>query len=123
MAAELRHIIFSRQEVIEAVLQYMLRTGERTPQGVVTGMTVNSKAIIGIVLEITEDVSNKVHTLNVAGDKLTAALILFCKTTRIPLPYKGQKKLQMFGNNLSMIVSKNIPVENIKAAQELLLDA
>jgi hypothetical protein len=123
MAAELRHIIFSKQEVIEAVQQYMHRSGERLPAGVVTRITVKSGEEIGILFQITEDVNDKVHTFYVDGDKLTASLILYCKTSRIPLPYKSDKQLQMVGSNISMLVSKNIPIGNIKTARELLLDA
>ena len=123
MAAELRHIIFSKQEVVEAVQSYMRRSGERMPPGVVTRITVKSGEEIGILFQVTEDVSDKIHTFYVDGDKLTAALILHCKTNRIPLPYKAQKSLQMVGSNISMLVSKNIPMENVKTAREILLDA
>ena len=123
MAAELRHIIFSKQEVIEAVQEYMRRSGERMPPGVVTRITVKSGEEIGILFQVTEDVSNRVHTFYVDGDKLTSALILHCKNIRIPLPYKAQKRLQMVGSNISMLVSKNIPLENVQMAKELLFDA
>jgi hypothetical protein len=123
MAAELRHIIFSKQEVIEAVQGYMRRSGERIPHGVVTRITVKTDEQIGILFQVTEDVNDKVHNYYVDQDKLAASLILYCKTNRIPLPYKSEKKLQMFGSNVSMLVAKNIPVDNIDTARELLLDA
>ena len=123
MAAELRHVIFSKQEVIEAVQVYLRRSGERMPPGVVTRVTIKSGDEIGILFQITEDASNRVHTFYVDGDKLTSALILHCKNIRIPLPFKAQKRLEMVGSNVSILISKNIPLENIRAAKELLFDA
>jgi hypothetical protein len=123
MAAELRHIIFSKQEVIEAVQHYMRRTGERLPIGVVSRVTVQTDDQIGILFQIIEDGTEKTHTFYVDGHKLQSALILFCKTCRIPLPHRSDKQLQMVGTNIAMLVSKNIPVGNIGTARELLLDA
>lgn len=118
MPTELRHLLFRPAEVIEAVCAYQRRVGEAMPEGPVLYSTLEPDDDDGGVrLCITiataagrpgkgrKSRAPSREEVIVGDHALAAALILYCRDLRIPLPARAEKSLQLFGDQLGLIVS------------------
>ncbi len=100
MTAELRYIFFSCAEFTRALRDLAARCKEDVP-------TMDIVAVKGI-----DDKTGEV-TLGYSGEsiatlpreKAAAALILFCRTRKIPLPAEGQKSLTVSQGRIVLVVS------------------
>jgi hypothetical protein len=116
MPAEIRHIVFKPPEVVEALGIYYRRVGRAVPPGVVTNcgpdrMSATSPARFRMTIDDDPSVTSsglppnglsKPQTLVVEGADLAAALILFCRKKKIPLPANATKSLEVYGGQLCL---------------------
>lgn len=119
MPAELRHLLFPPTEVVNAVREYHRRFGTPLPAGSVVecgpeGAGAQEGAVrFRIVLasppakgaapgRSVEDVRRE---MVIESHVLVAALILYCRDQRIPLPATATKSLQRFGNQVCLIAT------------------
>ena len=122
MPIEIRHMIFSAGEVVDAAALFSQQRGKPMPSGTVTAAapmdTADGDAIgFRILLELDRpegrDRDIRSRTFDYVGSDLAAVLILYCKRRNIPLPMKGAKSLQRFGSKIGLVVSMNNTGEEV----------
>ena len=108
MPSEIRHIIFQEAEVGRALRTYRERTGTVVKAAEAATYT-NERIGAGEELRFSMTVGSgpNSQTLSAAGSELAAALILYCRGQRIPLPAGASKSLQRFGSQLCLVVTTN----------------
>lgn len=93
MTVEIRYIAFTPNEVVRAVADYRRRRGKPLPVGPVTGLDVYASPAIEVSLKIAHPERGDERTVAVRAEQLAAALVLYCISSRIPVPARAQKTL------------------------------
>ena len=108
MPSEIRHILFQDAEVAKAVRTYRERTGTVVIAADSASYTIDRTGPGEEVrFSLTVGSGGQTQTLSASGSELAAALILFCRSQRIPLPAGASKSLQRFGGQLCLVVTSN----------------
>jgi hypothetical protein len=119
MPTELRHLLFQPAEVLDAVREYHRRFSTPLPAGRVMQCGLDeAEAAAGrtcfrIVLATpstkvaapgkpAEDTRREIV---IEGHVLAAALILYCRDRRIPLPVAASKQLRHFGDQVCLVTT------------------
>ncbi len=120
MPSEIRYILFQRPEVVEAIGTYFRKVGRAVPPGVITDCGpercgAGSPARFSITIEDEAgqpddamrlpDFPRKLR-LTVDGADLAAALILYCRAQKIPLPASATKSLEVYRGQLCLAFCK-----------------
>ncbi|MBV8651330.1 MAG: hypothetical protein JO255_07670 [Alphaproteobacteria bacterium] len=116
MPAEIRHLIFSNPEVTSAIRNYCLRSGQLIPDDVTTRLEVGAENKPIVTISVEAGKHRRPVDLQVAGEKLLAALILFCHGKRIPLPVRGAKELCVLHGKLTVVIQLPMPHMLAKAS-------
>ncbi len=103
MPSEKREIIFRNDKVLAAIRQLHQRANQAFPDGTVENITVRAEGGGHFDCDV---VSNKGfrERVIVGGEKLAAALILFCISRRIAIPAAAQKRLSVIDGQLALSV-------------------
>ena len=117
MPSELRHILFRPSEVVQAIREYQVRMQQPLPHGYVVDCgpeTDESSGALRFRMKIACDEdkpSSEPRTVRkelvIQGPTLAAALILFCRDRKIPLPASADKSLQRFGEQIGLVTTYN----------------
>jgi hypothetical protein len=106
MPTELRHIVFTPNEVLRSITQYRHRRREPLPSGTITNLKIEEKPDVHVVLFITGDGSKTADEHVFQGAELAAALVMFCIERKIPLPAaRAKKTLRVFDKQLGLEVA------------------
>lgn len=106
MPVEIRHILFTEQEVVSALADFHRRAKEPLPAGTIARFSVLAEPSVRVEMDIDRDgEGQRRRNVVVEKEKLAAALILFCKMKRIPLPASSFKVLRVINKQLTLVVS------------------
>lgn len=105
MPIEVRYVMFTQTEVVKAILEFKKRRGEAMPQGSIVKFGMEGTSEPSFIIEIKGD-DGIVQTVSVDNKPLTAALVMFCINTKIPLPAKASKTLKVNGQKLALVVEE-----------------
>ncbi|TPG45728.1 hypothetical protein EAH89_25985 [Roseomonas nepalensis] len=115
MPTELRHIIFSAAEVVEAIILHNRARGVSMPGGSIKeagladtppGAPLSFRIVFSLAgLPGAELRASNEVTVDLADSELAAALIGYCRSRGIPMPVKGSKSLERFGSQIGLIVT------------------
>jgi hypothetical protein len=118
MPSEIRHILFQPPEVVAALGAYFRRVGRAVPPGVIIQcgpeqMNKDAPARFRMTIEDERPLANPVRPsgdaaqcITVDGADLAAALILYCRSHKIPLPANASKSLEILGGQLCLAFTK-----------------
>jgi hypothetical protein len=109
MPAEIRHLIFSDPEVTAAIRNYCQKSGQLIPDHVTTRLEIGAENRPMVIISMNAGKHRRQADLHVAGEKLLAALILFCHGKKIPLPVRGAKDLCVLKGRLTVVVQLPMP--------------
>jgi hypothetical protein len=106
---EIRHVLFTHAEALEALLEHCRRSRRPLPNGQVTGTKFGETAPDGPLrfeVKVANDANPSVPRIYaLEGLELLGALISYCKGRGIPLPMKADKKLQAFGQKVGLVLT------------------
>ena len=105
MSNELRKIIFTEEEVQAAMVNHCLRNKEDLPQRRIEKVEITDDPEHIVTFHYPPNEGEKTKTVTFDRDKVGAALILYCKNEKIPLPYDGVKILKSEKPNLAMMIN------------------
>jgi hypothetical protein len=110
MPTELRHLLFRTAEIVQAIKEYHRRLGQVLPAGPVLscGAEYDGEGRgVQFCITIAPDPADAKKPAKpgmadrqdvvIEGPTFAAALILYCRDRRIPLPANADKSLQLFG--------------------------
>ena len=107
MPTEMRHIVFTPNEVLRSITQYRHRRREPLPAGTISNLKIEERPDVHVVLYITGDAQGKkAEEVVFQGAELAAALVMFCIERKIPLPAaRAKKTLRVFDKQLGLEVA------------------
>jgi hypothetical protein len=111
---EIRHIIFSSEELFVALKDYRKRRREPLPTGSVVKFTLEQVPALSVAVRIAPDTGEPERVFVANRDELATALIMYCIDNKIPMPVKSTKFLQIFGGSLGLVITKNLSTEQIE---------
>ncbi len=104
MPSEFRRIMFTNNELIEAIHDYNGISPDKLPPGVILTCTPVSEAGVAVRLEMVDQRSDETHVVELSPEVLGAALLRYCMKHRIPMPKAATKSIQMHGDEISLNV-------------------
>lgn len=84
------------------------------PDDATTRLDIGDKNQPIVTISVEAGRTRRQSALEIAGEKLLAALILFCHSKKIPLPARGAKALCVLNGRLAVLVQ--LPLPNMPAA-------
>ncbi|MCG8506676.1 MAG: hypothetical protein MI755_18870 [Sphingomonadales bacterium] len=107
MVSETRSLLFTSQELIEALGAVMQQRGEGIPDVVVPEVFIDGdeSGELSVRLAYGEDPDS---ILSFTNKELGAALVLFCMRNGIPLPYDKEKSVECRGDNVALIIRSEV---------------
>ena len=103
MASETRRLVFSREELISATLDYCRHDGIAVPDAEIEQIELGPGAQPTLVLFFHVGQPMDLDRVALSADQLAAALARFCKRNDIPLPLHPEKKLRCEDGYLTML--------------------
>lgn len=125
MPTEIRHVIFSDAEIVEASVDYLQHTGRQLPPGTVDGFTMNEDIAGGddstlwLAIKFVHDKDGVSEKFPFMRKELFEALIGFCQKRGIPLPAGAEKVLQLIKDKIVLIMSMNLDLEKRKMMDDI----
>ncbi len=102
MPSEFRRIMFTNNELIEAIHDYNMISPDKLPPGVILTCTPVSETEVAVRLEMVDQRSDETHVVELSPAMLGAALLRYCMKHRIPMPKAATKSIQMHGDEISL---------------------
>ena len=107
---ELRCLVFSDREVVNAVFERRRKRAEAVPAGIVTGVTFHqssvSRAGMEAVIHVTDDYGDD-RVLTVDETEVAAALVHHCMNRKIPLPVVSDKCVHVINGTATLMITMN----------------
>ncbi len=104
MPSEFRRIMFTNNELIEAIHDYNEISQYKLPPGIILTCTPVAEAEVAVRLELVDQRSDGTHVVELSPEVLGAALLRYCMKHRIPMPKAATKSIQIHGNEISLNV-------------------
>ncbi len=117
MPSEMRYIQFSPAEVVQAVREFLRRRGQAFPPGTVTscGPMGDTEEIAQFRMVVTGIKQPQIgrapvreperNEVVIQGETLKAALVLFCRDLKIPLPAAVPKSLRYVDPQVCLLMT------------------
>lgn len=116
MPVELRHLIFTSSEIVEAISVFRRARGQTLPSGQVTfaqavgGLSdkpLHFRLVIQPDVAARNDAFDAEYKLELTSAELAAVLIIYCKSRSIPIPAGSTKALQNFSGEIALTIASN----------------
>ncbi len=113
MPEELRKILFPKDELQAAVVDYCLRSKIPLPDKNIDELEVRADPEAMVVLKYADAGPEETGEVELSRDQVAAALIRYCSSIKVPLPRSAQKVLQPGDDGISLLINidwgKNTP--------------
>jgi hypothetical protein len=109
MPKEIHYFLFSNEELHVALTQFQRARSETLPAGGIPALKLESgPGGLSARLTITAtDESASRRTFEFNEQQLLGAVTLFCKSQRIPLAVRAEKRLEVVGDRLALLATVN----------------
>jgi len=102
MPTELRRIVFTHEELRLALDNYMMRKGTPLPPGLIIGVKMSGTDGSSIAVAVRGSWDGVSNSVEIPARHVGAALIRYCKISKIPLPKSAGKSLTTSGDYLAL---------------------
>lgn len=109
MPAELRKLVFSETELRAALVNFALRNDMHVPAANIDNVDIDDEKELTITLNFTTDDPSSNKNLVFNKEKVTAAIILYCRNNSIPLPRVARKVVAKDGDTVTMMINLHWP--------------
>ena len=103
MVAEVRYLAFSPKDTVSAVSQYLRQVRRPLPHGHVVEFEAE-RSPPSLHLVIRPDGEERNHAIRLSSEALAAAMVLYCRYRKVPLPAKAAKVLSVSGDRFVLMV-------------------
>tara|TARA_A100001037_G_scaffold131808_1_gene119618 strand:- start:32 stop:454 length:423 start_codon:yes stop_codon:yes gene_type:complete len=104
MPTEIRRLVFSNYELVDALRAYSESSNEKIPDGKVKTCTVVDDRKTAVTLEIENRFNQGIYQVNLRHEFVGAALLGFCFDNSIPVLRDSEKSLQVSGDNIALTI-------------------
>ncbi len=123
MPSELRYIIFTETEIKAAALGYLSSKAILLPGTKSSKANLEAVSASSLIISFVRDEFGKRERRVMTSHEVIEALILWCRSKAIALPFRAHKDLIKIGPVLCMRIALNVPEKNVGTVQNLLLNA
>ena len=102
MPSEVRIIVFTAEDVLEAIEGFDATAEKRLFRGKAIDCHVRKHPKVHAILEVERAGGEEIDTVDLNSSQLAAALISFCRERRIPLPRNARKELDVIDDQLAL---------------------
>ncbi len=106
MPTETRTLVFSPDEVAEALAEFKDAGNGKMPAGDIIFCRVG-EGTMDVTIKVMVPGSRDVLTAAVGAEDVGAALVAYCLSRSVPLPLKSTRSLEVQGNNVALRLSLN----------------
>jgi len=110
MASELRRIIFTHTELRSALDDYFAGRQTPLPLGVIMNVQLEGAGQGVVLVSMAGATDNDQSMITLAPEQVAAALLKFCRTSRIPVPKNASKSLSISGDTLALDIRSGEPL-------------
>lgn len=108
---ELRCLVFTDQEVVNAVVDRRRRMREKLPHGTIGKVSYEvgedgEHVPIRTTIQVTNDDGTD-ESMHLDETEVAAALVAYCMNRRIPLPAESDKMLYVIKDSLTLMITMN----------------
>ena len=120
MPKEVRYILFSTEETIDALFDHLGQTTWQSPATAAQDpvrlelASAEDGSISGRLIRRTRRPAAEEVT-EVAHNDLLAAALSYCKAVRVPMPVYGQKSLELVRGQLALMVMMQVEPKRVEA--------
>ncbi len=104
MPAETRRVIFTKNELIDAIYDYNQIARKKLPSGMIVSCVPVSEARVAVRLEIFDQNSDATEVVELSPEVIAAALLRYCIRNRIPIPKNASKSIQVLGEDIALAI-------------------
>jgi hypothetical protein len=110
MASEYRLIFFDQNELCRALIEYNRQRRTPFPPGNLKKVQIDRDRL-SVTIQIDQD-SGDIKSVTFDTASVAAALIVYCRDRKIPLPAKSNKEMRLVANRLCFLIRiKGTPAE------------
>jgi hypothetical protein len=102
--SEFRQILFTNNEVIEALYEYNQVVRGKLPPGMIVSCTPVAEEKVAVRLKLVDQASGGAKVASLAPELVAAALLRYCFNHYIPIPRNAAKSIQVHGDRISLDV-------------------
>jgi hypothetical protein len=102
--SEYRQVLFSNNEVIEALYEHNRVAVSKLPKGIIVSCTPVAEVDVAVRLELADQESGETHVASLSPELVCAALLRYCMKLHIPMPKSAAKSIQIHGDDVALIV-------------------
>lgn len=110
MPREIRMIIFDRDEIAAALLEFLISRNEISDLDHLSVAAISEHGATAAEVGITRGTARSSRA--VKGPQLAAAMIMYCIRRRIPLPHKTDKFLKPVASGVALSFAQGIGSED-----------
>jgi len=103
MMKELRCIVFSDKEILQAIVDRRRKLNESLPDGTITGIHMEMADGFRTTLQI----NNGQSAVEVPEQEVQAALLSHCMAKNVPLPADADKSLYLIKGRATLMITMN----------------
>lgn len=107
---ELRCLVFTDHEVVNAIFDRRRKRAEATPAGMVMGVTfippTPGEKGVEATIHMTDDYGDD-RVIKVAETEIAAALVHHCMSRKIPLPVDSDKMVHVINGSATLMITMN----------------
>ena len=107
MPIEMRTLIFSHDEIAEALADQAMLGDGVLPRSRVVHCQVGAGPEITMVVKLVPPERAQIQTVTLDAEALGSALIAFCLRRAIPLPRKSSRSLMLLGDSIALCLTMN----------------
>ena len=104
MPTEYRKLVFSNGELRQAVAEFSEANGLILPQDEIIKLDLTGQRQHPVTYHYTTGTQRGSTEVSLSRDQLAAALIIYCRSLRIPVPRSAQKNVKIDGTEVSLLL-------------------
>ena len=104
MPKEYRKMVFSEDELKQAIAVFGNLNGSILPQDEITAVELNNTPERFVRVEYTTTAQSGASELSLSRNQVASALIAFCRDQNIPIPRSSLKNLKVDGVEVSLFL-------------------
>lgn len=104
MPSEFRQILFSNEELIEALYEFSQSTQTKLPPGKIVSCIPVVEDKVAVRLQLLDRASGETQAASLSSELVAAVLLRYCIKNSIPMPRAGTKAIQVHGDQISLDV-------------------
>ena len=114
MPAEYRQVLFSNNELIQALNGYNQVAQTKLPHGVIISCTPVAEDKVAVRLQLVDQASGETQVASLSPELVAAALLHYCFKHRIPMPQSAAKAIETHGDEISLNVRIERRAKNLE---------